>query len=142
MGVYNITKDLDDWNIDSPYSIGTIVSYDGKMYKALKDVPVGVNLGFNEYWKEFSDGCDIAELLADVDELQSDVAQIQQDMSAFAGLDDMEEVAEDVESEVSEIDDTLTTTVGDDTLKFRFKYDSTTQKYGFLDVNGDFQPFS
>ena len=73
MGVYNITKDLDDWNIDSPYSIGTIVSYDGKLYKAVKDVPVGINLGFNEYWEKLDTEEEIQNIKADLIRIDNEI---------------------------------------------------------------------
>ena len=76
MGVYNITKDLDDWNIDSSYSIGTIVSYDGKSYKAVKDVPVGINLGFNEYWEKLDTESEIEEIKESISEIEEEIENI------------------------------------------------------------------
>lgn len=69
MGVYNIAKNIETWNINSAYDVGVIVEYNNSKYQALKKVPTGVNIGYSEYWKEITVEEDIAELKDAVSDL-------------------------------------------------------------------------
>lgn len=65
-----------DWNIDCGYDIGTVVKYDGNDYVSLKVVPVGINIGFTDYWKKITVENDIDSLQSDVEDLQEDVEKL------------------------------------------------------------------
>lgn len=67
MGVYNFTKDVESWNINNSYSVGTTVEYDNKIYRANKDVPKNINIGFTEYWEELIENETIINSLTDLD---------------------------------------------------------------------------
>ena len=69
MGVYNIAKNIETWNINSAYDVGVIVEYNDSTYQALKKVPIGVNIGYSEYWKEITFEEDINELKETVSDL-------------------------------------------------------------------------
>ena len=51
MGVYNIQKEINKWNIDYSYTVGTQVVFNGKLFIAKQNVPKGINLGMGEYWR-------------------------------------------------------------------------------------------
>lgn len=101
------------WDINSAYDVGTVVTYDGNAYVSLKVVPMGVNIGFTDYWKKITVEADIESLQNNVDALQSDVEDIQEQ---------------------------LVVTVGEDDVPFQFAYDSTNEVYGFM-VGEVFHPF-
>ena len=107
MGVFNITESVDAWSIDKVYSVGTYVKNNGKTYKAKQNVPLGVNIGFDDYWEEIVTNDDI---------------------NALSG-------------KVKEIDEQLSATVGTASVPFRFVYDTTSEKYGYLDGADTFHPF-
>ena len=101
------------WNIKSAYDVGTVVEYDGNAYVSVKAVPVGVNIGFTEYWKKITVEDDVADLQEDVGALQSSVEDIQEQ---------------------------LVVTVGEDDVPFQFAFDSENEVYGFM-VGEVFHPF-
>lgn len=82
------------WNIKSAYDVGTVVEYDGNAYVSVKAVPVGVNIGFTEYWKKIT-------VEEDVEDLQGDVEDIKEQLVVTVGEDDVPfQFAYDSENEV------------------------------------------
>lgn len=69
MGVYFKGYEISNWHINKSYSIGSVVKYNNKEYVAIKDVPVGINIGMNEYWKSEDVETRITNLENDVDAL-------------------------------------------------------------------------
>lgn len=76
MGVYNITKNIEKWNVNSTYDVGVIVEYNGANYEALKSVPKGINIGCSDYWKK----------LADIETLADNVAEIEEETALFENI--------------------------------------------------------
>ena len=72
-----------DWNINSSYSVGTKVKYNGKCYLSKKDVPVGINIGMGDYWKKLVLADDVSELAGDVETLETKVGVLE---SGLGGL--------------------------------------------------------
>ena len=101
------------WNINNSYAVGTKVTYDGSTYVSKKNVPSGTNIGMSDYWKKME--------LAD-------------DVSELAG------VVETLEGDVSDITSNLEVTVSEETVPFKFAYDSENGVYGFM-VGEVFHPF-
>lgn len=87
MGVYNITKNVGNWNITDTYSSGTIVKYGDKEFIALKDVPKGINIGDTTYWVEYLG--DIDDKLTELDER---VADIEDDIERIEEIIDFEKI--------------------------------------------------
>lgn len=65
-----------DWNIKNAYDADTYVQYDGDTYVSTKYVPIGVNIGFSNYWKKISVEEDIEDLQEDVADIESDITDI------------------------------------------------------------------
>lgn len=80
MGVYNIQKEINEWNIDYSYTVGTQVVYDNMLFIAKQNVPKGINLGMGEYWERLATDEEIEEVTSDVEELNEDVSDIQSDL--------------------------------------------------------------
>lgn len=51
MGVYFKGYEIESWNINRSYDIGSVVKYDDTEYLAIKNVPSGINISMSEYWK-------------------------------------------------------------------------------------------
>lgn len=107
MAVYNKTVNVGTWKINNSYDIGVEVEYNDKHYVSRKNVPVGINIGDDNYWDEINTD-------EDVTDLRNDVATIKSELNA---------------------------TVGTSKVPFRFVYDSTSEKYGYLDGADTFHPF-
>lgn len=78
MGVYFKGYEVSPWDITKSYPIGSVVKYDGREYLAKKDVPVGINIGMNDYW-DFGDGERLDNLEEAVDELDATVQNLELD---------------------------------------------------------------
>ena len=119
-----------DWNIDSEYEIGTKVKYDGGTYVSVKNVPKGINISFNGYWKKLELKDDLSELAETVDGLSEDVSGIEDTLYG----EDNDGLVDDVGA----IIDNLTTEVSDSPVVFKFAYNNGV--YGFM-VGDVFHPF-
>ena len=100
---------VDGWNINRAYENNTVVKNSTKRYVSKKYVPCGVNIGNTDYWKELEDIDDLVEALADA---EGDIEQLQIDLR-------------NVQSQ-------LTVKVGEDDVPFKFAYDNTSEKFGFM----------
>lgn len=114
MGVYNIQENVNDWDIRYEYSIGTNVNYNGKNYIALKSVPKGINIGYDEYWKEVVDNPEIDEIYRDLrwldvnvsaDKSDCDTSVVEVSGNPIEFTCERKQIANDVEVEVEPIQD-------------------------------------
>lgn len=118
------------WNINSEYEIGTKVVNGDKKYVSVKNVPKGINIGFNEYWKPLKLEEDLAELAETVDRLSEDIGTIEDTLYG----EDNDGLVDDVDA----IIDNLTTEVSETPVVFKFAYSGGV--YGFM-VGDVFHPF-
>lgn len=61
---------IGSWDSDIEYRINSMVSYDNKIYVAVRNVPTGINIGNTEYWKE------IGEFTFAVEEIEDEIDNI------------------------------------------------------------------
>lgn len=96
---------LSPWNIKNSYEVGTKVKHNGVIYVSVKAVPIGINIGFGEYWKKLSLTDDVEQLIEAVDAVEEDVSEIEE---VLYGTTEEDGLIERVEALEDEIDTSVT----------------------------------
>src|SRR5690606_21219416 len=53
-----------EWEVDVEYSEGDLVTFDGKLYRATQDVPVGTPVSDTTYWELMGEYASLGEAVA------------------------------------------------------------------------------
>lgn len=91
MGVYFKGYEISNWQINKSYSIGSVVKYNNKEYVAIKDVPVGINIGMNEYWMSEDIETRLSNLESDVEDIDDYVQGLSIDDLTDVNITDIED---------------------------------------------------
>ncbi len=100
--IAQLQRPIETWNAANTYSAYTLVDYQGAVYMAIKDVPVGVGIGDTDYWTPSGNVLEIITQMqldlnnqrAAIDTIENTIAQMDSDRFYLSSLGSAPTVSE------------------------------------------------